>query len=75
MVWQDHQLSPQIYERRGYGLGRRERACTHAMPSLKRRWNAKNVSPKTHVSFTLQELNSYQNVQQNQTNVEVMANA
>ena len=74
MAWQDHRLSPQIQERRGHGLGRRKRACTQAMPSPKRRWNVENVSPKTHVSFTPQELNSYQNVQQNQTNTEAMAN-
>ena len=56
----------------GHGLGRRKRAYTQAMPDAK---NVENTSPKTHVSFTLQELNSYQNVQQNQTNAKAMANA
>ena len=57
---------------RGHGLGRRERAYNQAMPNPK---NVENTSPKTHVSFMSQELNNYQNVQQNQTNVEVMAHA
>ena len=64
MAWQDHQPSPRTQERRGHGLSRKEKACTQAMPS-----------PKTHVSFMPKELNSYQNVQQNQTNMEAMANA
>ena len=72
MAWQDHQPSPWTQERMGHGLGKRERAFTQAMPSPK---NVDNASPKTHVSFTLQELNNYQNVQQNQTNAEAMANA
>ena len=72
MAWQDHRLSPQIQERRGHGLGRRKRAYTQAMPDAK---NVENTSPKTHASFTPQELNSYQNVQQNQTNAEAMENA
>ena len=72
VAWQAHQPSPQTQEIKGHRLGRKERACTQAMPSLK---NVESTSPNTNVSFTLQKLNSYQNVQQNQTNVEVMANA
>ena len=45
------------------------------MPNLKKGWDAKNESPKSHVSFTPQELNEYQSVQQNQTNLKAMANA
>ena len=71
VAWQDHQPSPRTLERRGHRLGKKERACTQAMPSLK---NVESASPKTHVSFTLQKLNGYQNVQQNQTNVEAMTN-
>ena len=41
------------------GLGRKERACTQAMLSPKKRWKAKNVNPKAHMSFMLQELNTY----------------
>ena len=54
---------------------KREKAHTLAMPSPKRRWDAENESPKANVSFTLQELNRYKNVQQNQINPEAMANA
>ena len=32
------------------------------MPSPKKRWKAENMNPKTHVSLTPQELNTYQNV-------------
>ena len=37
--------------------------------------DVENESPKAHVSFTPQELNEYQSVQQNQTNLKAMANA
>ena len=63
MAWQDHQpSSPQTQEKRGHEPGMKERVCTKAMPSPKKRWKVENVSPKAHVSFTPQELNSYQNV-------------
>ena len=45
------------------------------MPNPKKGWDAENKSPKAHVSFMPQELNEYQSVQQNQTNLEAMANA
>ena len=32
------------------------------MPSPKKRWDAKNESPKAYVSFMLQELNEYQSM-------------
>ena len=44
------------------------------MPSSKERWDVVNKSPKAYVSFMSQELNEYQNVWQNQTNLEAMAN-
>ena len=44
------------------------------MPSSKKRWDVVNKSPKAYVSFMPQELNEYQNVRQNQTNLEAMAN-
>ena len=47
---------PQTRDKRGHGPGKRERAHTQTIPSLKRRWNVKNKSPKAHVSFMLQEL-------------------
>ena len=63
MAWQDHQpRNPQTQERRGHGLGRKEKARTKVMPNPKKRWKVENVSPKAHVSFTPQELNNYQNV-------------
>ena len=67
--------SPQTQDKRGHGPGKRERAHTQTMLSPKMRWNVENESPKAHVSFTPQELNEYQNVQRNQSNVEAMANA
>ena len=45
--------SPETQDKMGHRLGKRERAHTQTMLSPKRRWNAKNESPKTHVSFTL----------------------
>ena len=75
MAWQDHQpRSPSTQERRGHGLGRKERACAQVMPSPKKRWKVKNINSKAYVSFTPHKLNSHQNVQQNQTNTEVMTN-
>ena len=75
MAWQDHQpRSPSTQERRGHGLGRKERACAKVMPSPKKRWKVKNINSKAYVSFTPHKLNSHQNVQQNQTNTEVMTN-
>ena len=62
-------------DKKEHGPSKRERAHTQAMPSPKRRWDAENESPKTYVSFMPQELNRYQNVQQNQTNLEAMTNA
>ena len=44
------------------------------MASSKERWDVVNKSPKAYVSFMSQELNEYQNVRQNQTNLEAMAN-
>ena len=55
--------------------GKRERVRTQKMPSSKRRWNAEKENSKAHVSFTSQELNKYQSMQQNQANTEAMANA
>lgn len=40
-------------------LGRKERAYTQAIPSPKKRWQAKNLNPKAHMPFTPQELNAY----------------
>ena len=57
--------NPWTRDKKGHGLGKRERAHTQTMPSPKRRWNVENESPKAYVSFTPQELNKYQNVQQN----------
>ena len=45
------------------GLGKKERAFTQAIPSPKKKWKAENTNPKAHMSFTPQELNTYQNVQ------------
>ena len=66
--------SPQTQEKMGHKPGKRERVHTQTMPSPKRRWNAENENSKAHVSFTPQELNKYQSMQQNQTNMEAMAN-
>ena len=54
--------SPRTYDKRGHEPSKKEKAHTQAMPSLKKRWDAKNEIPKPHVSFTLQELNEYQSV-------------
>ena len=67
--------SPRTQEKMGHKPGKRERVHTQTMPSPKRRWNAENGNSKAHVSFTSQELNKYQSVQQNQTNTKAMANA
>ena len=56
------------------GPSTRGKAHTQAMPNLKKGWDVDSESPKAHVSFTPQELNEYQSVQQNQTNLEAMAN-
>lgn len=44
-------------------LGRKERAHTSAIPNLKKRWRVENMSLKAYMPFTLQELNTYQNIQ------------
>ena len=67
--------SPRTQEKMGHKLGKRERVRTQKMPSSKRRWNAEKENSKAHVSFTSQELNKYQSMQQNQANTEAMANA
>ena len=38
--------------RKEYGLGKKERVCTQAIPSPKKRWKVENVNTKAHISFT-----------------------
>ena len=75
MAWKEHRPVHRCKTKENYGPSKRERAHNRAMPSSKRRWDAENESPKAYVSFMPQELNRYQNVQQNQTNLEAMTNA
>ena len=53
-----------------YGLSRKMMTLAQVMPSPKKRWKAENMSPKAYMSFMPQEINTHQNVQQNQTNME-----
>ena len=50
-----------------YGLGRKMMNLAQGMPSLEKIWKAENMSLRAYMSFTLQELYTHQNVQQNQT--------
>ena len=59
MAWQEQQPTCRV-ER--HEPSTRGKAHTQAMPNLKKGWDAKNESPKSHVSFTPQELNEYQSV-------------
>ena len=50
-----------------YGLGGKMMNLAQGMPSLEKIWKAENMSLRAYMSFTLQELYTHQNVQQNQT--------
>ena len=74
VAWQKHQLAHKRKVKRHRPSTKRN-AHTQAIPNPKKGWDVENESLKAHVSFTPQELNAYQSVQQNQTNLEALANA
>ena len=74
MAWQEHQPAHRRKVKR-HRPSTKGKDHTQAMPNPKKGWDPENESPKAHVSFMPQELKEYQSVQQNQTNLEAMANA
>ena len=72
MKWYGRINSQEVHEHKKekHGLGETMRAFAQATPSPKKGWKARNMSSKTHTSFTPQEINTNQNVQHNQTNME-----
>ena len=77
MEWHGRSNGQEAYGRKKgeYGLGKKMMTFTQVMPSTKKRWKTENMSPKAHMSFTPQELNTHQNVQQNQTNTKATTKA
>ena len=66
VAWQEYQLAHKSEVREDKGWIKEEKAHAQAIPSPKKKWDAKNEDPMTHSHHN--ELNEQQNAQQDQTN-------
>ena len=72
MAWQEFQLAhkPEVNEDNGWI--KEEKTHTQAIPNPKKKRDAKNEDPMTHLRH--KDLNKQQNMQQDKTNSQTMAN-